>query len=129
MIRRPPRSTRTDTLFPYTTLFRSLGHRRDADRDPARHLLHPALLRSRAARSARWIRGAARTLRQARRRTGDAGMTRTRLFLIAAPLLLAGCSLAPKTVLPAPPVSESWPVGDAYLAQRDRKSTRLNSSH
>src|SRR3546814_8912415 len=28
MIRRPPRSTRTDTLFPYTTLFRSLLHRR-----------------------------------------------------------------------------------------------------
>src|SRR3546814_8138303 len=36
MIRRPPRSTRTDTLFPYTTLFRSpcaggrprAGHRR-----------------------------------------------------------------------------------------------------
>src|SRR3546814_9577842 len=31
MIRRPPRSTRTDTLFPYTTLFRSragLHHRR-----------------------------------------------------------------------------------------------------
>src|SRR3546814_2265012 len=26
MIRRPPRSTRTDTLFPYTTLFRSNGH-------------------------------------------------------------------------------------------------------
>src|SRR3546814_4957045 len=26
MIRRPPRSTRTDTLFPYTTLFRSAGH-------------------------------------------------------------------------------------------------------
>src|SRR3546814_9089462 len=25
MIRRPPRSTRTDTLFPYTTRFRSLG--------------------------------------------------------------------------------------------------------
>src|SRR3546814_5468349 len=29
MIRRPPRSTRTDTLFPYTTLFRS-GLRRQA---------------------------------------------------------------------------------------------------
>src|SRR3546814_5686667 len=30
MIRRPPRSTRTDTLFPYTTLFRSkLGHERN----------------------------------------------------------------------------------------------------
>src|SRR3546814_6892856 len=26
MIRRPPRSTRTDTLFPYTTLFRSQDH-------------------------------------------------------------------------------------------------------
>src|SRR3546814_8348964 len=35
MIRRPPRSTRTDTLFPYTTLFRSRKFvqilRRDAD--------------------------------------------------------------------------------------------------
>src|SRR3546814_886721 len=37
MIRRPPRSTRTDTLFPYTTLFRSqgsgfeAGHRRGTD--------------------------------------------------------------------------------------------------
>src|SRR3546814_11673432 len=28
MIRRPPRSTRTDTLFPYTTLFRSLSGKR-----------------------------------------------------------------------------------------------------
>src|SRR3546814_10096172 len=28
MIRRPPRSTRTDTLFPYTTLFRSLARRK-----------------------------------------------------------------------------------------------------
>src|SRR3546814_1014272 len=27
MIRRPPRSTRTDALFPYTTLFRSRGER------------------------------------------------------------------------------------------------------
>src|SRR3546814_5352431 len=26
MIRRPPRSTRTDTLFPYTTLFRTVEH-------------------------------------------------------------------------------------------------------
>src|SRR3546814_7753294 len=29
MVRRPPRSTRTDTLFPSTTLFRSAGHRHD----------------------------------------------------------------------------------------------------
>src|SRR3546814_17205264 len=33
MIRRPPRSTRTDTLFPYTTLFRStLGYRVEPNR-------------------------------------------------------------------------------------------------
>src|SRR3546814_5353735 len=31
MIRRPPRSTRTDTLFPYTTLFRSIGPSRGGD--------------------------------------------------------------------------------------------------
>src|SRR3546814_13141541 len=28
MIQRPPRSTRTDTLFPYTTLFRSITDRK-----------------------------------------------------------------------------------------------------
>src|SRR3546814_5775010 len=32
MIRRPPRSTRTDTLFPYTTLFRSCRGARDRPR-------------------------------------------------------------------------------------------------
>src|SRR3546814_1614755 len=37
MLRRPPRSTRTDTLFPYTTLFRSATPRR---RQPA--VLQPA---------------------------------------------------------------------------------------
>src|SRR3546814_7243761 len=42
MIRRPPRSTRTDTLFPYTTLFRSARHSRRGrqnlgDRDGAEH--------------------------------------------------------------------------------------------
>src|SRR3546814_12838957 len=40
MIRRPPRSTRTDTLFPYTTLFRS---KRDcADRCPVARRHDPA---------------------------------------------------------------------------------------
>src|SRR3546814_1043404 len=34
MIRRPPRSTRTDTLFPYTTLFRSDHGRRAGGIDP-----------------------------------------------------------------------------------------------
>src|SRR3546814_5605213 len=35
MIRRPPRSTRTDTLFPYTTLFRSLAENRLPDAEGA----------------------------------------------------------------------------------------------
>src|SRR3546814_5809226 len=35
MIRRPPRSTRTDTLFPYTTLFRSLVRRSTGSNQPA----------------------------------------------------------------------------------------------
>src|SRR3546814_16388589 len=35
MIRRPPRSTRTDTLFPYTTLFRSVNvNGKDLERAP-----------------------------------------------------------------------------------------------
>src|SRR3546814_10058438 len=34
MIRRPPISTRTDTLFPYTTLFRSHGNARGGVRSP-----------------------------------------------------------------------------------------------
>src|SRR3546814_15846387 len=38
MIRRPPRSTRTDTLFPYTTLFRSEG--------PPAHIVHDIEVRA-----------------------------------------------------------------------------------
>src|SRR3546814_17696312 len=62
MIRRPPKSTRTDTLFPYTTLFRSfavvgvedgdpaLDHRADADA--------PAFLDREAVEQAKGGRGA-----------------------------------------------------------------------
>src|SRR3546814_20844990 len=56
MVRRPPRSTRTDTLFPYTTLFRSP----DADRNGAvaipRGLVVGAAARHRGARRARLAR-------------------------------------------------------------------------
>src|SRR3546814_2869636 len=47
MIRRPPRSTRTDTLFPYTTLFRSESRGRIAlkSADPRDHpAIHPNYL-------------------------------------------------------------------------------------
>src|SRR3546814_15578346 len=43
MIRRPPRSTRTDTLFPYTTLFRSVRAAELLDpRDVGEDVLEPA---------------------------------------------------------------------------------------
>src|SRR3546814_16173985 len=60
MIRRPPRSTRPDNLFPYTTLFRShraCGH--EAGEAPVR-LFHPLSLRR---------------FRRARPRSMAAGMT------------------------------------------------------
>src|SRR3546814_3375170 len=41
MIRRPPRSTRTDTLFPYTTLFRSPDKHEQNQRDGAEHETTP----------------------------------------------------------------------------------------
>src|SRR3546814_994869 len=41
MIRRPPRSTRTDTLFPYTTLFRSVLHRPQGTHAAAAQGRHP----------------------------------------------------------------------------------------
>src|SRR3546814_10883384 len=63
MIRRPPRSTRTDTLFPYTTLFRSYLQSVDL---PHRHQELPGQCEQRA------VRGAARLSRQ-RRQGADAG--------------------------------------------------------
>src|SRR3546814_11533792 len=89
MIRRPPRSTRTDTLFPYTTLFRSRpGERRDGAPP-----------------------GAARTLA-----AGPAGLAR-----------LCGRGRADRPRLAAHPAVEC--AATAIGAERDRKSTRLNSSH
>src|SRR3546814_12775363 len=52
MIRRPPRSTRTDTLFPYTTLFRSTAPGTgSAAHARLRPRLEPRIGRGKAARS------------------------------------------------------------------------------
>src|SRR3546814_4410641 len=48
MIRRPPRSTRTDTLFPYTTLFRSIARRQAVQQHLVGH--HAAAVQARRAR-------------------------------------------------------------------------------
>src|SRR3546814_3955696 len=71
MIRRPPRSTRTDTLFPYTTLFRSAGRADDRE--------HPQAAEGDrgpggggARRSERRVRGPARPADRERRQRGAA---------------------------------------------------------
>src|SRR3546814_54489 len=46
MIRRPPRSTRTDTLFPYTTLFRSRSALFDGGTESAAAFHHPCPCRT-----------------------------------------------------------------------------------
>src|SRR3546814_16902457 len=97
MIRRTPKSTRTDTLFPYTTLFRSHG---DSDElasfsFPYAHLsCVPRLVRGTPVRIDRPYSAA----------------------------------LPPA---PSPATAGSDPPGDQGRAGacRDRKSTRLNSSH
>src|SRR3546814_6241686 len=46
MIRRPPRSTRTDTLFPYTTLFRSVVEERTVGPDQGADSIRKGILAS-----------------------------------------------------------------------------------
>src|SRR3546814_2417241 len=48
MTRLPPRSTRTDTLFPYTTLFRSLGRQRMVEQPDHRFAIGAVTRRHRA---------------------------------------------------------------------------------
>src|SRR3546814_19945072 len=102
MIRRPPRSTRTATLFPFTTRFRSAFDQR-ADRQFGRD---PALLS--AADSVRHGRNdaVARTLERAR-------------HVNASEVL----------VLFARPLGARKSHRQYELPLVDRKSTRLNSSH
>src|SRR3546814_1297983 len=56
MIRRPPRSTRTDTLFPYTTLFRSQGFCASAPIAPRKRRGGPERYRRVAGRPRSWHR-------------------------------------------------------------------------
>src|SRR3546814_3596540 len=63
MIRRPPRSTRTDTLFPYTTLFRSYRADRPARRAAVGHRRGPGAARDRQGRE-RGAEGLERNSRQ-----------------------------------------------------------------
>src|SRR3546814_20743843 len=58
MLRRPPRSTLTDTLFPYTTLFRSFGKERKEYPERIARILQLAALRLAVGRGRGQRRGA-----------------------------------------------------------------------
>src|SRR3546814_7474256 len=68
MIRRPPRSKRTGTLFPYTTLFRSGFDAAEAAGAALRHLWHNRLRRAAVPRAADRHRGERRTALDRQRR-------------------------------------------------------------
>src|SRR3546814_17216985 len=116
MIQRPPRSTRTDTLFPYTTLFRSIEQLRSSqDRLPMIPIaLDPAMLSI-----ALVGRGNLAVRRFGSLHAG--GARRLTVYSDAPrPLLVQAAGDLLVRRLPSP--------GDLAGTQ-DRKSTRLNSSH
>src|SRR3546814_5771805 len=106
MIRRPPRSTRTDTLFPYTTLFRSLARHRSRARDQG--------LRGRPISSR--FRAPWATVRDWHEFAEEVHGAASKLFW---PLIVLHVGGALKHLL----------VDRDGTLKRDRKSTRLNSSH
>src|SRR3546814_3376287 len=104
MIRRPPRSTRTDTLFPYTTLFRST-----------------TILRMMLARMIPGViagRGSLVSL-------ASAPIDFAKLDRAGSPLRIRVDSTAIQIVHEGDPASAEH----VLVTYADRKSTRLNSSH
>src|SRR3546814_4262596 len=132
MTRRPPRSTRTDTLFPYTTLFRSLshgtGHAKRLGRDQSGRFGSKPYAREElcAEISAAFIcaaLGIVPTVRHADYVGSWLEVLRedNRAIFRAA----SRASKAADFVLAFGDAEES----DTTDTERDRKSTRLNSSH
>src|SRR3546814_8772241 len=115
MIRRPPRSTRTDTLFPYTTLFRSQGICSDT--------WCPRLSEAPASRFGR-IESYLPILTRTGPRTWTHDVTRQTFSLQEVIETFAD-------QLPEPVCQSARQRGPGSARKRgpDRKSTRLNSSH
>src|SRR3546814_5410854 len=117
MIRRPPRSTRTDTLFPYTTLFRSSGRTGRAGKKGTAVLVVPYQRRKRVESL---LRAAKVTAEWIEAPTPEAIRKQDRERLLAALLE------------PASFDDEDRALAERLMAERpaaDRKSARLNSSH
>src|SRR3546814_17119082 len=117
MIRRPPRSTRTDTLFPYTTLFRSLGEiLRQLTVDPGGRLLAERLAQVAQGLGRRHQDQAVVALLQGRRvevlgeQVGEAPL----LLAVRIALRIHGVVLAPRIVAAAGPVGADE-IGRAHV--------------
>src|SRR3546814_15052642 len=109
MIRRPPRSTRTDTLFPYTTLFRSFGGGRRRQRQKSFRHVPPSRCRAASRESRRYASLGSHSRKQSAASRQDVPIT------AEGKLHSALIIREPRSSLPQ--------------HRRDRKSTRLNSSH
>src|SRR3546814_7176437 len=135
MIRRPPRSTRTDTLFPYTTLFRSVQAYESLVAQAADKAPEPGSISIPAGPRLGDLVIEAQHIGKA---FGDKLLIDDLSFKIppGAIVGIIGPNGAGKTTLfrmitgKEQPDSGSLRVGDTVqLGYVDRKSTRLNSSH
>src|SRR3546814_9944753 len=128
MIRRPPRSTRTDTLFPYTTLFRSTIDSRARAGQIRRSDLEKDIARLEAIIESEGGKGLASLAAAAAEEADAATQALARLDEEAATVKML------KDVLDEARAEASrtfvGPVAQrARVHVEDRKSTRLNSSH
>src|SRR3546814_14837918 len=127
MIRRPPRSTRTDTLFPYTTLFRSAGLKA-LSLPPLARIHHMTVLgASPVTRLDAPIPATARALERTGMRIEDFDLYEINEAFASIPLawLRATGADPDRLNVNGGAIALGHPLG----ASGDRKSTRLNSSH
>src|SRR3546814_703699 len=142
MIRRPPRSTRTDTLFPYTTLFRSVVMRPQANKLPQFNQMNAATLSAVLApgvtmgqavdflksqplpvgTTVDWLSDSRQYVTEGNRLTVSFGFALIVIFLVLAAQFESFRD--PLVILVTVPLAVC-----GALIPLDRKSTRLNSSH
>src|SRR3546814_1092827 len=126
MIRRPPRSTRTDTLFPYTTLFRSDAILRRHRRQVGVMMLYRD---HRQAGLARVAAGRVVGMAIAGDRLGRDPQQAFEVGNALAKEVVAGAGLDVADMLRQHRFVLAQQAGAALEQRADRKSTRLNSSH